>query len=103
MNAADKFFWRYVNDAKRDYMRRMAEERIRACKAPESAECDGDCRDCAHQIHWTWEPDLPQPEYREFNSVCQTCGRGYLSEHGQDWTCKACRSEHELGEMRFWE
>jgi hypothetical protein len=103
MNDADKFFWRNVNEAKRDYMQRMADERKRRCKAVESGECDGKCFDCRHLADVAFTPPLPGPEYVENNSVCPDCGRGYLSEHGGNWTCRECKKEHPCGELEFWE
>jgi len=103
MNAAEKQYWREIHIAKISYAQRMAAERKRNCAAPESDECDGDCRVCPHEVCEPFEPELPEPVYREYTSVCPTCGQGYQSEHGLNLTCRACREEHSLGAMWGWE
>jgi len=103
MNAVEKQFWREIHIAKISYAQRMAAERKRNCEAPESEECDGNCRVCPHDVCEEVEFNLPEPEYREFTSVCPTCGQGYQSEHGQDWECRDCRNEPKGGAMWAWE
>jgi hypothetical protein len=103
MNAVEKQFWREIHIAKISYAQRMAAERKRNCEAPESEECDGNCRVCPHDVCEEVEFNLPEPEYREFTSVCPTCGQGYQSEHGLNLTCRACREEPAAGALWGWE
>jgi tRNA(Ile2) C34 agmatinyltransferase TiaS len=50
-----------------------------------------------------FDPDLPEPVYREYTSVCPVCGQGYQSEHGLNLTCRACREEPAAGALWGWE
>lgn len=99
MNAADTMLFRMINEARKERAEKAALERMTDC--PLANGCDGSCLDCEHAFISTYvEREF---EHVEYTSVCPTCGKGYQSEHGQDWTCRACRQEHELGELRFWE
>lgn len=99
MNAADTYFFKMVSEARKDRAAKALMEKIADCPMSEKVGCDGSCENCEHALKPSYvERDF---EHIEYTSVCPSCQKGYLSEHGQNWTCRACRREHPLGEMKF--
>jgi len=93
----EKWFWDTVRqaDAARHAWRieQARQERIESCPMAASAQCDGDCDECA----WTPTPE-PLPDIdmsgSHYKSVC-SCGAYEITEHGwswrDGWKCHDCR------------